>query len=140
MNNLIFIAEDNIVQQKLLQVHFEEVLGNYTVKTFNHPRDLFAQLNENPFAVILDHFFEDRMNKTGLDYLRLIKIRFPSIAVIYYTSVEDENLHDTVMALGAAQYIVKNNASLVRLRTALDLLHEETAGRRAGFFQRLFMA
>lgn len=138
MNDLVFIAENNIVQQKLLKVHFEEMPGNYVVRVFNHPGTLLAHLNEKPFVVILDHFFGDEMSKTGLEYLRVIKIRFPSTAVIYYTSEEDEDLHDTVMALGAEQYIIKNNASLVRLRTTLDALHDETARRRAGFFQRFF--
>ena len=138
MSNLIFIVEDNVVQQKLMKVHFEEILGNYTVRAFENPHDIFSQLNENPLAVILDHFFDDRMGKTGLHFLRVIKVRHPSIAVIYYTSWEDENLRNNVMGLGAEQYIVKNSASLVRLRSALDLLHERKARKRSGVFRRIF--
>ncbi len=40
------------------------------------------------------------------------------------------------MKLGAEQYILKDSASLVRLRTALDSLHEKYANR--GFFKKLF--
>lgn len=136
MNKLVFIVEDDLVQQKMLQVHFEEMLGNYTVRTFANPEYLFAHLKEDPFAIVLDHFFSDNMGKTGLDYLRLLKKKYPSLPVIYHTTLEDESIRSEVMALGAEQYIIKNGASLVRLRTALDQLHEKAA--KKGFFSRLF--
>jgi hypothetical protein len=56
--------------------------------------------------------------------------------VIYYTSLEDDQIKEEVMSLGAAQYIIKNSASLVRLRTALDLIHEKLS--KKGFLQKLF--
>jgi CheY-like chemotaxis protein len=136
MNKLVFIVEDDLVQQKMLQVHFEEMLGNYTVRTFSNPEDLLEHLKENPFAVVLDHFFSDKMGKTGLDYLRLMRKKYPSIPVIYHTTLEDEKVQSEVMSLGAEHYIIKNSASLVRLRTALDQLHEKFS--KKGFFQKLF--
>ncbi|HEY5826654.1 MAG TPA: response regulator [Cyclobacteriaceae bacterium] len=136
MNKLVFIVEDDLVQQKMLQIHFEEMLGNYTVKTFANPEDLFAHLKENPFAIVLDHFFSDKMGKTGLDYLRLLKKKYPSLPVIYHTTLEDESVRTQVMDLGAERYIIKNSASLVHLRTALDQLHEKAS--KKGFLSRLF--
>ncbi|MFZ5971151.1 MAG: response regulator [Bacteroidota bacterium] len=47
MKHLVFIVEDNPVQQKMLQVHFEEMLGNYSVKTFSDTEELFGHLHEN---------------------------------------------------------------------------------------------
>ena len=73
MKSLVFIVEDNPIQQKILQVHFEEMLGNYQVKTFLNPDDMFAHFDEKPFAIVLDHFFNDKKDKTGLDYLREIR-------------------------------------------------------------------
>jgi CheY-like chemotaxis protein len=137
MKKLVFVVEDNPVEQKLLQVHFEEKLGNYNVRTFSKPDEMFSHLKEKPFAVVLDHFFNDNNNRTGLYYLQMIRKNYNSIPVIYYTTLEDENVKAEVMALGAAQYIIKNSASLVRLRTALDVLHEK-ASKRKNFFQRLF--
>jgi DNA-binding NtrC family response regulator len=136
MKKLVFIIEDNVVQQKLLQVHFEEMLGNYTVKTFENPDLMFPHIKDEPFAVVLDHFFPDKKDKTGLDYLKELKKNYPSIPVIYYTSLDDGNVRNQVMKLGAEDYIIKNSASLVRLRTALDVLHEKK--NKKGFFQRLF--
>jgi CheY-like chemotaxis protein len=136
MVNLVFIVEDDIVQQKMLQVHFEEVLGNYAVRTFANPEDMFEHLKERPFAIVLDHFFADRNGKTGLHYLKVLRKDYPSTPVIYYTTLEDDDVREEVMALGAEQYIIKNSASLVRLRTALDILHEKMS--KKGFLKKLF--
>jgi DNA-binding NarL/FixJ family response regulator len=136
MKDLVFIVEDDLIQQKMLQVHFETTLGNYTVKTFDNPETLIANLKEKPFAIVLDHYFSDKLGKTGLDYLRELRKKHSSIPVIYYTTLDDQTVRDEVMTLGAEQYIIKDSASLVRLRTVLDLLHEKKS--KKGFFKKLF--
>ena len=136
MKKLVFIIEDDLVQQKMLQVHFEQMLGNYTARTFSNPEDMLQHLKEKPFAVVLDHFFSDEMGKTGLDYLRIMRKNYSSIPVIYYTTLEDESIRAEVMSLGAEQYIIKNSASLVRLRAALDVLHEKES--KKGFLKKFF--
>lgn len=136
MKKLVFIIEDDLVQQKMLQVHFEDMLGNYTARTFSNPEDMLQHLKEKPFAVVLDHFFSDEKGKTGLDYLRIMRKNYSSIPVIYYTTLDDESIRAEVMSLGAEQYIIKNSASLVRLRSALDNLHEKES--KKGFLKKLF--
>lgn len=133
---LVFVVEDNPVQQKMLQVHFEQMLGDYTVRTFADPEDMLTHLKEKPFTVVLDHFFDDRNAKTGLHYLKHLRKNFPSIPVIYYTTLDDAAVRSDVMSLGAEQYIIKDSASLVRLRTALDSIVEKDSNK--GFFSRLF--
>ena len=136
MKNIVYIIEDNLVQQKMLQVHFEEMLGNYSVRTFSNPDDMFAHLNEKPFAIVLDHFFADKKNRTGLDYLKDLKQKHSNIPVIYYTSANDDAIRAEVMKLCVEQYIHKDSASLVRLRTALDQLHEKS--NKKGFLKKIF--
>lgn len=136
MKKLVFIIEDDLVQQKMLQVHFEKMLGNYTARTFSNPEDMLQHLKEKPFAVVLDHFFSDEEGKTGLDYLRIMRKNHSGIPVIYYTTLEDESVRAEVMSLGAEQYILKDSASLVRLRAALDSLHEKES--KKGFIKKLF--
>lgn len=136
MKNIVYIVEDNLVQQKMLQVHFEQMLENYSVRTFANPDDMFQHLGEKPFAIVLDHFFADKKNRTGLDYLKDLKKNHPTIPVIYYTSANDDAVRTEVMKVGVEQYIHKDSASLVRLRTALDTLHEKQS--KKGFFQKLF--
>lgn len=137
MKKMVFIVEDNPVQQKLLQVHFEEMLGNYTVRTFSNPADMTMHLKEKPFAVVLDHFFGDNKEETGLQYLKEVSKSHSSIPVIYYTTLNDSAIRQQVMALGAADYIIKDSASLVRLRTALDQLHVRST-KKKNFLQKLF--
>ncbi len=136
MKKLVFIIEDDLVQQKMLQVHFEQILANYTARTFSNPDDMLPHLKEKPFAVVLDHFFSDKEGKTGLDYLRLIRKNYSSTPVIYYTTLDDDAVRAEVMSLGAEQYILKDPASLVRLRAALDNLHAKES--KKGFFDRFF--
>jgi CheY-like chemotaxis protein len=136
MKKLVYIVEDNPVQQKMLQVHFEQMLGNYTLRVFTNPDDMFATINEKPFDIVLDHFFSNKKNLTGLDYLRDLKINHPKIPIIYYTSASDDDIRASVVKLGVEQYIVKDSASLVRLRTALDVLHEKS--EKKGFLKTLF--
>lgn len=136
VKNIVYIVEDNLVQQKMLQVHFEQMLGNYTVRTFSNPDDMFAHLDEKPFAIVLDHFFSDKRNVTGIDYLRDLKENHPNIPVIYYTSSNDESIRTEVEKIGVEKFIHKDSASLVRLRTALDVIHEKAS--KKGFFKKLF--
>lgn len=135
MKKLVFIVEDNLVQQKLLKLHFEQSLEDYDVKAYDHPDSMMENLHDKPYAVILDHLF-DMDDKTGLDYLKILKVKYKSIPVIYYTSLDDQKLREEVLALGAEQYIIKNSASLVNLRTALDVLHVKK--QKMSFFKRLF--
>lgn len=132
---MVFIVEDNPHQQKVLQVHFRETLGNYEVRTFNNPEEMMSHLGEKPYAVVLDHFFEGQ-SKTGLDYLTSIRETSKRTPVIYHTTLDDEAIRKKVMDLGAEMYIIKDSASLVRLRTALDNIQERESKR--GFFSKLF--
>ncbi len=119
MKELIFIIEDDLTQQKILQHHFEEGLGNYIVKCFEDPEDMVEHLKDKPFAIVLDHYFSSKA-KTGLDYLTLLKKKHSSIPIIYYTSINDPSIRESALKGGAEQFILKDGASLVRLRTALD--------------------
>jgi CheY-like chemotaxis protein len=135
MKKLVYVVEDNLVQQKMLQVHFEQMLGDYSVKVFSDPEDMMTHIQEKPFAIVLDHFFSEKIKKTGLDYLKDIRKKHGSQPVIYYTSSEDAALRDQVLKLGVEDFIIKNSASLVKLRTTLDLLNEKKS--KKGLFKRL---
>lgn len=135
MKKLVYVVEDNLVQQKMLQIHFEQMLGDYSVKVFSDPEDMMTHIQEKPFAIVLDHFFSETIKKTGLDFLKDIRKKYSSLPVIYYTASEDAALRDQVLKLGVEDFIIKNSASLVKLRTTLDLLNEKTS--KKGLFKRL---
>jgi len=139
MNKLVFIVEDDMVQQKMLAKHFENMVGDFSVRTFSDPDDMMAHLGEKPFAVVLDHYFGNDSVKTGLDYLQTIRKKYSRTPVIYHTSSEDKGLKDQVMSLGAIDYIYKDPASFVRLRTALDELERKRVeSEKGGFLKKLF--
>lgn len=137
VKNLVFIVEDNPVQQKMLKAHFEEVLNNYSVRTFSSPIDLIKNLKDKPFAVVLDHFFYPGA-ETGLHYLRELRKRYSSIPIIYHTTLDDDAIRAEVMALGASEYIIKDTTSLVRLRTTLDVIHNKILFKK-DFWKRWFL-
>ncbi len=137
MKDLVFIVEDNLVQQKVLQAHFEDVLDDYIVKTFLSPVDLIRHMSKKPFAVVLDHYFGPGAN-TGLHYLKEMRTRYPSTPVIYHTSFNDIMLRDEVMSLGVEQFILKDTTSLVRLRTTLDTIHNK-ANVKKHYWRNLFL-
>lgn len=138
MNKLVFIVEDDEVQQKMLAKHFENMIGDFSVRTFSDPETMMTHLKEKPFAIVLDHYFVNS-EKTGLDYLSVIKKRYSRIPIIYHTSSEDKTLKDKVMQMGAAVYIYKDTASYVRLRTAIDELEKRKIELdKGGFLKKLF--
>ncbi|MEP2669381.1 MAG: response regulator [Cyclobacteriaceae bacterium] len=139
MSKLVFIVEDDEIQQKMLTRHFQNMVGDFSVRTFSDPEDMMAHLNEKPFAVVLDHYYGNASAKTGLDYLTTLRKKHSRIPVIYYTASEDRTLKDKVLKIGAVQYIYKDDASFVRLRTAIDELERKRIEReKGGFLKRLF--
>src|SRR5687767_9140537 len=122
-SNLVFVIEDNPVQQKMLQTHFEDVSGRYTLRMFSNSENMMGHLREEPLAIVLDHFFGENKKKTGLHLLREIRKINPSVPVVYYTAVNNVAIRSEVISLGACQYILKDADSLPKLRTALDMLY-----------------
>ena len=127
MKKIVFIVEDDLMIQAMLQHHVEISLGSYLVKTFSNPEEAISRLHEKPFAIVLDHFYLDSTGN-GLNYLSIIRKKCPGIPVIYHTSSIDEDIKAHATKAGA-RYIHKDSASLIRLRTALDEIHQDTVKR-----------
>ena len=135
MKNLVFIVEDDKMQQKYLRHHFEETLGSYTVKTYTNPDNVIADLPEKPFAIVLDHLFLDR-KETGLHYLKIIKKQSPDTPVIYHTTSFNNEIREEAIKGGVMEFILKDETSLVRLRMVLDTIHKKNIVK-PGFFEKL---
>lgn len=135
MKNLVFIVEDDKMQQKYLRHHFEETLGSYTVKTYINPDNVIADLPEKPFAIVLDHLFLDR-KETGLHYLKIIKKQSPDTPVIYHTTSFNNEIREEAIKGGVMEFILKDETSLIRLRMVLDTIHKKNIVK-PGFFEKL---
>ncbi len=135
MEKLVYIVEDNEIQQRVLKKHFDENFKAYNIKAFTDPNDMLREIGMKPYAIILDHLY-DNCEHTGLHFLNQIKRFNKSIPIIYYTTINDEQLKNEVLKKGAFSFIEKNSASLVKLRTCLDDIQAKKENK--SFWGRLF--
>jgi len=120
---LICIVDDDMAHRKTLE--FTLSSQNYETLSFGSGADFMKHtFAEPPFAIILDHYLKEE--KTGLDYLKEIKKKMPKVPVIYMTSETDRDLINQIKASKAIGYIAKDPASLVRLRTLLDEITQQS--------------
>lgn len=130
MKKKVFIVDDDLAYQTLIEQHLRAL--NCDVQSFSCGVDLLGALHQKPDLVVLDHELGE--SKTGLDYLRDIKDTHPHTPVLFITGQQDIQSAIQAMKLGAFDYIVKDMASFVRLRTSLDKLSEKSGG----FWKRIF--
>lgn len=129
---LICLVDDDPIHLKIVD-HTLTAQG-YLVKAFNSGSTLLNHSFSEPiFAIILDHYLKEE--KTGLDYLKEFKKKMPKVPVIYMTNETDEALIQEIMKNKAVGYIAKDPASLVRLRTLLDQISENS---NASWLKKLF--
>ena len=122
---LICIVDDDLAHRKTLE--YTLTSQNYETLSFASGLEFMKHtFAEPPFAIILDHYL--REEKTGLDYLKEIKKKMPKVPVIYMTSETDFDLINQIKSSKAIGYIAKDPASLVRLRTLLDEINEQSKG------------
>ena len=119
MDKFVYIIDDDPVYLKFMKEHFKQ-LGGFQTEIFLQGDDGIKRIQEQkPYLVILDNHLAEP-NKSGIYYLKLIAKVRPKIPVIYITADTDAELRKTVTKIGVSSYILKDNAFLVYLRTALD--------------------
>ncbi|SRR5258707_13099941 len=129
---LICIVDDDPAHRKTLE--YTLTSQNYEALSFASGAEFMKHVfAEPPFAIILDHYLKE--DKTGLDYLKEIKKKMPKVPVIYMTNETDRELINQIKASKVSGYIAKDPASLVRLRTLLDEINEQSKG---GWLSKIF--
>jgi CheY-like chemotaxis protein len=118
--NSISIIDDDKVFCKLLEQQLSGL--GYETLVYNSGDDFFSKQLKKPYAIILDHFLNEK--NTGLDYLQQIRKKMPGVPIIYLTVLAKEKLPANLKKIGIHAYIGKDSAALVRLRTILDDLKE----------------
>lgn len=133
MEKLVFIIDDDQVYLNFMKSHFSKMEG-YRVEVYANGDDALVQLEKkNPFMLILDHNLNDP-ERNGLFYLKKIKKAKSSLPVLYITSDNSSSLKKEVLSSGASTLIVKGDAFLVQLRTAID----EINAPKKGFLSKIF--
>ena len=134
MDKFVFIIDDDPVYLKFMKEHFKQ-LGGFHTEIFIHGDEAIQKINEQkPYLVILDNHLTEP-NKSGIYYLKIISKVRPRIPVIYITADTDPQLRRTVEKMGVESYILKDNAFLVYLRTALD---EIANPKKKGLLKKIF--
>jgi two-component system nitrogen regulation response regulator NtrX len=133
MEKLVFIIDDDQVYLNFMKSHFRKMEG-YQVEVYPNGDEALAQLEKkNPFMLILDHNLNDP-ERNGLYYLKKIKKAKSALPILYITSDNSSSLKKEVLASGASTHIVKGDAFLVQLRTAID----EINAPKRGFLSKIF--
>jgi DNA-binding NtrC family response regulator len=130
MEKLAFVVDDDLIYQQFMQSHMKNL--GYGVRSFYTGQSCLNQLHQKPDLIILDHQLDEEEN--GLDVLRKIKKVYPKIPVIYLSAQNDLATAVQALQFGSFDYIEKNMAAYVRLRTTVDRIHE---WKKKGFFKRL---
>lgn len=136
MKKLVFIIDDDPVYLKFMKGHFSQ-MPQYETQVFQSgPEGIAALTTTRPYLIILDHLFTNAPDKTGLDYLKEIQKKQSGVPVIYITGLDDDNLKVKTKKLKVADHILKNDAFLVHLRTAMDKLDEPPKGILSKLFKK----
>lgn len=134
MKKVVFIIDDDPVYLNFMKGHFSQ-MPEFETQVFRTGSEGIAALADTkPYLIILDHLFTNAPDKTGLDYLKEIRKKQPKTSVIYITASTDEVLKKETAKLKVSDHIIKNDAFLVHLRTAMDRMNEP----KVGIFEKLF--
>jgi len=136
MKRLVFIIDDDPVYLNFMQGHFKQ-MPDFETQVFQSGADGIAALETTrPYLIILDHLFTNAPGKTGLDYLKEIRKKQSGVPVIYITGLNDEALKAKTKKLKVADHILKNDAFLIHLRTAMDKLNQPSKGILSKLFKK----
>lgn len=136
MKKLVFIIDDDPIYLNFMKSHFKQ-MAEFETKVFPSGKDAIKALDdEKPYLIILDHLFLNDPDNTGLEYLKEIRKKISRVPVIYITAINEDVLRKQVAKMKVHDYIVKDDAFLIHLRTAMDKLVEKP--KKKGFLGKIF--
>ena len=107
MTQTILIAEDDLVQRKMLTMLLTKRLG-YTVISANHGAEAVARVQESSVGEINAVLLDIHMPvMDGFEALRAIRKYRPDLPVLMLTSSDDTNIAVKAIKDGASDFIVK---------------------------------
>jgi CheY-like chemotaxis protein len=127
----LLYAEDNPLDADLTRAHFEREAPDFALELVDSGSRCLARLRAGPCDVLLlDNHLPDM---DGIDVLRALGARDPSVPVVMVTGAGDEELVVQALRSGAVDYIPKVGDYLVRLPAVLrrvvdDRLRETSLG------------
>ena len=115
-NPLIFIIEESTIYKDLIVGYLQS--NKFTnIKIFKTGEEGINALHLNPDIIILDYSYE---GISGLEFMKKVKATRPAVDFIFLSGQNDVEVAVTIMKLGAADYIVKNDKAPARLVRAIE--------------------
>ena len=115
-NPLIFIVQDSVVYKDMI-VSFLQSKNYNNLKNFNTAEDCLKALHLKPDIIVLDYSFG---GITGLELMKKVQNEHPDIEFIFLSGQNDVEVAVTIMKMGAADYIVKNDKALQNLLNSVE--------------------
>lgn len=97
-------------------------LLGYQVSCFRSRNELLAAINEKPSLLIIGEFTPDL---SGGDVIRQVRKALPQAVIIHVAQTGTHANAVSSIQAGATEFIEKNAATFVRLRTSLDFMEKQ---------------
>ena len=107
-------------------------LIGYHIHTFTKPGEIGDTKNLNPTLILVGE-----SSSFNLEYIRHIRTMFPKTIIIYVAQATEHINMESVKNAGATEFIEKNGATFVRLRTYLDQIELKINSRRNTIMSKL---
>lgn len=109
-NKLIFFVDDDKMMLNLMEYTFKCREG-FDVRSFFSGEDCLDHLHMHPRMIVLDYYLGEGESTamSGLDTLKKITERNPSIPVVILSREKDQNLIRQFMHFGAMRYVIKDD-------------------------------
>jgi len=116
---LIFIVDDDLLVQKLIDVELRSI--KIESMCFDYGEDCLNELSLRPDLIILDYIFVKGSTPVlgGLEILRKIREYDEHVPVIILSGQDSGNAVLDLIKLGIEEYIIKDKNFLGRLKEAV---------------------
>ena len=114
---LIFIAEDNAMYAKTVQLFLKEKFPSAAVEIFPVGELCIDNLHRNPDFVIMDYFLNSKFHDAsdGLAMLKEIRAKSKHVHVIILSAQQDVGIAVDAMNEPKTNYVVKNEEAFGNL-------------------------
>lgn len=143
-NPLIFIVQNSMVYKDLI-VGYLKSKKFTNLKTFKTGEECLKSMHLKPDIVVLDYSFE---GITGLELMKKTQVEHPETDFIFLSGQNDVEIAVSIMKMGAADYIVKNDKAPQNLFRSIEYLISTAKNEKVkksfqigvvGFFIMLFL-
>ena len=114
----ILLVEDNPADSGLVDEYLQEIYNkNYTLTICDYVKKAIDQLKEKSFDIILSDL--TLPDSSGLDTFTTIFKTNTECPIIILTGLNDEDLGNKAVTMGAQDYLVKNNVTAASLKHSI---------------------